>query len=106
MEDSIAFQVIGIITFISLGASVIVAQIIKMNMAARGLLTGLWEFRVTILLFDNEKYKELIESTKDEKVRKLFRTYMILYRILTTIAVLSLLALTILYYSDSLRYKY
>ncbi len=100
MEDTVAFQVVGIITFISIGASVIVAQIIKMNMAARGLLTGLWEFRGTMLLFGNEKYKELIESTKDDKVRKLFRTYMIIYRSITTIAVLSLLALIILYISD------
>jgi len=89
MEDTLAFQVVGIITFISLGASVIVAQIIKMNMAARGLITGLWEFRITMLLFDNVKYKELLERTKDDKVRKLFRTYMTLYRIITTIAVLS-----------------
>jgi len=99
MEDTLAFQVVGIITFISLGASVIVAQIIKMNMAARGLITGLWEFRITMLLFDNVKYKELLERTKDDKVRKLFRTYMTLYRIITTIAVLSLLALIILYYN-------
>jgi len=100
MEDTVAFQVVGIITFISLGVSVIVAQIIKMNMAARGLLKGTLEFRFTMLLFDNGKYKELIESTKDDRVRKLFRTYMILYRIITTIAVLSLLALIILYISD------
>jgi len=100
MEDTLAFQVVGIITFISLGASVIVAQIIKMNMAARGLITGLWEFRITILLFDNVKYKELIERTKDDKVRKLFRTYMAIYRIITTIVVLSLLALIILYFSN------
>ena len=100
MEDTLAFQVVGIITFISLGASVIVAQIIKMNMAARGLLTELWEFRITMLLFDNVKYKELLERTKDDKVRKLFRNYMTLYRIITTIAVLGLLALVILYCSD------
>lgn len=100
MEDTLAFQVVSIITFISLGASVIVAQIIKMNMAARGLITGLWEFRITMLLFDNVKYKELLERTKDDKLRKLFRTYMTLYRIITTIAVLSLLALIILYFSN------
>lgn len=100
MEDTLTFQVVGIITFISLGASVIVAQIIKMNMAARGLITGLWEFRITMLLFDNVKYKELLDRTKDDKVRKLFRTYMTLYRIITTIAVLSLLALIILYFSN------
>ena len=100
MEDTLAFQVVGIITFISLGASVIVAQIIKMNMAARGLITGLWEFRITMLLFDNVKYKELLERTKDDNVRKLFRTYMTIYRIITTIAVLSLLALIILYFSN------
>lgn len=99
MEDSLAFQVVGIITFISLGASVIFAQIIKMNMAARGLITGLWEFRITMLLFSNVKYKELLEREKDDKVRKLFRTYMTLYRIITTIAVLGLLALILLYYS-------
>ena len=100
MEDTLTFQVVGIITFISLGASVIVAQIIKMNMAARGLITGLWEFRITMLLFNNVKYKGLLERTKDDKVRKLFRTYMALYRIITTIAVLSLLALIILYFSN------
>jgi hypothetical protein len=99
MEDTLAFQVVGIITFISLGASVIVGQIIKMNMAARGLITGLWEFRITMLLFGNVKSRELLERTKDDKVRKLFRTYMTLYRIITTIAVLNLLALIILYYS-------
>jgi len=99
MEDTLAFQLVGIITFISLCASVIIAQIIKMNMVSRDLITKIWEYRVTILLFDNEKYKELIEKTKDDKVRKLFKTYMILYRIITTIAVLSLLALIILYYN-------
>jgi len=98
MEDTLAFQLVGIITFISLCASVIIAQIIKMNMVSRDLITKIWEYRVTILLFDNEKYKELIEKTKDDKVRKLFRTYMILYRIITTIAVLNLVALIILYY--------
>jgi hypothetical protein len=98
MEDTLTFQVVGIITFISLGASVIVAQIIKMKMAARGLIKGLWEFRITMLLFGNVKYMELLERTNDDKVRKLFRTYMTLYRIITTIAVLGLLALIILYY--------
>jgi hypothetical protein len=98
MEDTLAFQVVGIITFISLGASVIVAQIIKMNMAARGLITGLLDFRFAMLLFGNLKFKELLARTKDDKVRKLFRTYMTLYKIITAIAVLSFLALTILYF--------
>jgi hypothetical protein len=100
MEDSIKFQIIGLLAFISIGAAVIMALIIKMNMASRKLIKGSMEFRFTILLFDNEKYRELIALEKDQKVRKLFKTYMIIYRILTALAVISLLTAVLLSYFE------
>jgi len=72
--------------------------IIKMNMASRNLIKGPMEFRFALLLFNNEKYKELIASEKDQKVRKLFKTYMTIYRILTAFAVISLLTSVLLSY--------
>lgn len=96
MEDTIAFQIVGLLTFITIGASIVIALIIKMNMASRNLISGPMEFRFISLLFDNEKYKKLIAIEKDNKVRKLFFTYMILYRIMTSLAVVCLLALIFL----------
>lgn len=96
MEDTIAFQIVGVLTFITIVASVVIALIIKMNMASRNLISGPMEFQFTSLLFDNEKYKKLIAIEKDNNVRKLFITYMILYRIMTTLAVVCLLALIFL----------
>lgn len=98
MEDSVKFQILGLLAFISVAASIIMSLIIKMNMASRNLIKGPMEFRFALLLFNNEKYKELIASEKDQKVRKLFRTYMTIYRILTAFAVISLLTSVLLSY--------
>jgi hypothetical protein len=98
MEDSVKFQILGLLAFISVAASIIMSLIIKMNMASRNLIKGPMEFRFALLLFNNEKYKELIASEKDQKVRKLFKTYMTIYRILTAFAVISLLTSVLLSY--------
>ncbi len=81
MEDTLAFQIVGFLTFICIGASVIIALIIKANMVSRNLIKGQLEFRFTSLLFGSEKYKKLIAIEQDSKVRKLFITYIILYKI-------------------------
>jgi hypothetical protein len=99
MVDTIAFQIVGLLAFITIGASVVMALIIKMNMASRNLISGPIEFRFTTLLFDNEKYRRLIATEKDHKVRKLFITYMIIYRIITTLAVVSILTVILLSYA-------
>jgi len=98
MEDSVKFQILGLLAFISVAASIIMSLIIKMNMASRNLIKGPMEFRFALLLFNNEKYKELIASEKDQKVRNLFKTYMTIYRILTAFAVISLLTSVLLSY--------
>lgn len=98
MEDSVKFQILGLLAFISVAASIIMSLIIKMNMASGNLIKGPMEFRFALLLFNNEKYKELIASEKDQKVRKLFKTYMTIYRILTAFAVISLLTSVLLSY--------
>ena len=98
MEDSVKFQILGLLAFISVAASIIMSLIIKMNMASRNLIKGPMEFRFALLLFNNEKYKELIASEKDQKVRKLFKTYMTIYRIFTAFAVISLLTSVLLSY--------
>jgi len=100
MEDSVKFQILGLLAFISVAASIIMSLIIKMNMASRNLIKGPMEFRFALLLVNNEKYKELIASEKDQKVRKLFKTYMIIYRILTALAVISLLTAVLLSYFE------
>jgi len=100
MKDTIAFQIVGLLAFITIGASVVMALIIKMNMASRNLIKGPLEFRFTMLLFDNEIYKKLIATEKDQKTRKLFIVYMIIYRILTAIAVISLLTAVLLSYTE------
>ena len=97
MEDTIAFQIVGFLTFISICASVIIALIIKANMASRNLIKGPLEFRFTSLLFGSEKYKKLISIEQDKKARKLFITYIVLYKIITTLAIVCLIALMILY---------
>lgn len=98
MEDSVKFQILGLLAFISVAASIIMSLIIKMNMASGNLIKGPMEFRFALLLFNNEKYKELIASEKDQKVRKLFKTYMTIYRILTAFALISLLTSVLLSY--------
>ena len=98
MEDSVKFQILGLLAFISVAASIIMSLIIKMNMASRNLIKGPMEFRFALLLFNNEKSKELIASEKAQKVRKLFKTYMTIYRILTAFAVISLLTSVLLSY--------
>jgi hypothetical protein len=97
MEETLAFQIVGLLTFISICASVLIALIIKANMASRNLIKGPMEFRFTSLLFGSEKYKKLIAIEQDNKVRKLFITYIILYKIITTLAVVCLFTLIFLY---------
>jgi hypothetical protein len=96
MEDTIAFQIVGLLTLITIGGSIVIALIIKMNLASRNLISGPLEFRFTSLLFYNEKYKKLIAVEKDNKAKKLFITYMILYKVMTSLAVVCLLALIFL----------
>jgi hypothetical protein len=100
MEETIAFQIVGLWTFICIGASVLIALIIKANMASRNLIKGPMEFRFTSLLFGSEKFKKLIAIEQDNKVRRLFKIYIILYKIITTLAVVCLFALILLYSLD------
>jgi len=79
MEDTIALQIVGLLAFITIGASVVMALIIKMNMASRNLIKGPMEFRFTMLPFDNEIYKNLIATEKDQKARKLFIAYILVH---------------------------